>query len=129
MAVEFLSEPWLDELARLGGELAVVEGASMVLQHEIAGAPAGKVRFFIEWVDGQVRAASLGKHGEPDIVIQAKAVEALRILTGDLSPDVAYMQGRLKVDGDYRRLLVDLRGWRESADYRGLWSAMAAHTA
>jgi hypothetical protein len=56
-------------------------------------------------------------------------VEALRILNGDLSPDVAYMQGRLKVDGNYRRFLVDLRDWRESADYRGLWSAMAAHTA
>lgn len=128
MSEEFLSEPWLDELARLGALLPLANGVSMVVQHEIAGAPAGKVRFYIEWLNGQIQTAALGKHGEPDIVVQAKAVEALRILTGELSPDVAYMQGRLKVDGDYRRFLVDLRDWRSSSPYRELWSAMAAHT-
>lgn len=125
----FLGESWMAELASRGAELPEAHGVSMVIQHEIAGAPDGKVRFHLVWEDGRLVTAALGKHADPDIVVQAKAPEAMRMLRGELAPDVAYMQGRLKVDGDYRRLLVDLRDWRNSDPYRGLWSAMAEITA
>lgn len=129
MAETFLSETWIEALAERGSALPEVDGVNLVIQHEIAGAPDGKVRFFLEWENGRLATASLGKHPEPNVMVQAKAPEALRVLKGDLSPDVAYMQGRLKVDGDYRRVLVDLRDWRQSAPYRDLWAAMAADTA
>ncbi len=128
MATEFLSEAWLANLLALGGALPVHDGATMVIQHEIAGAPAGKVRFHLVWEDGRLQTAAIGKHSEPDIVVQAKAPEALKILSGETDPHVAYMQGRLKVDGDYRKLLVDLRQWRASDRYREMWSQMAADT-
>ena len=128
MTAPFLSEDWIAELGARGAELPEFEGASLVLQHEIAGAPDGKVRFHLVWENGRLVTAALGKHADPDIVVQAKAPEALRILTGDLSPDVAYMQGRLKVDGAYRRLLVDLRDWRATDAYQDLWAAMADFT-
>lgn len=128
MTAPFLSEAWIAELAARGAELPEADGASLVLQHEIAGAPDGKVRFHLVWVDGKLETAALGKHAEPDIVVQAKAPEARKILAGQMSPDVAYMQGRLKVDGDYRRLLVDLRDWRASGPYVDLWAAMDAFT-
>jgi putative sterol carrier protein len=128
MSAAFVSEPWIAELARLGAQLPVVAGATMSIQHEIAGAPDGKVRFHMQWTDGTLAHAELGKVKEPDIVIQAKAPEALRIISGDLDPDVAYMQGRLKVDGDYRRFLIDLRDWRASEPYQQLIGAMAAFT-
>lgn len=128
MAETFLSEGWLAQLARKGAELPEVTGADLVLQHEIAGAPDGKVRFFLEWRSGRLVAAQLGKHANPDVVVQAKAPEAIQLLEGRMDPDVAYMQGRLKVDGDYRRLLIDLREWRSSAPYRALWAAMAEIT-
>lgn len=124
MAV-FLSEEWIAELARVGAEMPAAEGVSMSIQHEIAGAPDGKVRFHLVWTDGVLTEAALGKIAGPDISVQAKAPEALKILTGDMSPDVGYMQGRLKVDGDHRRLLIDLREWRAGEAYQGLWSHMA----
>lgn len=125
----FLSEPWIEALGRRGGDLPKVDGVNVAIQHEIAGAPDGKVRFFLVWEEGRLTTAELGKHPDPDVVVQAKAPDAIRVLHGDLSPDVAYMQGRLKVDGAYRELLIDLRAWRSSEPYQGLWSAMAADTA
>lgn len=129
MAEVFLSEAWIETLASKGADLPKVDGVDLVIQHEISGAPDGKVRFFVQWRDGQIVEAAIGKHGEPDITVQAKAPEALKILHGEMNPDVAYMQGRLKVDGDYRRLLIDLREWRDSAPYRSMWTEMAELTA
>ncbi len=128
MAETFLSEGWLAHLAQKGAELPEVAGAALVVQQGISGAPEGSVRFFLEWRSGRLAAAELGKHADPDVVVQAKAPEAMQLLEGRMDPDVAYMQGRLKVDGDYRRLLVDLRSWRASAPYRALWAEMAEIT-
>lgn len=128
MGAVFLSEDWVAELAAKGADLPAEAEASMVIQHEIAGAPDGKVRFYVVWDQGRIAEAAIGKHAEPDMMVQAKAPEALRILTGDMTPDVGYMQGRLKVDGEYRKLLIDLRGWRASDAYQGLWAHMADFT-
>ncbi len=129
MSEEFLSEGWLAELAERGASLPAVDGVDMVVQHEIAGAPAGKVRFWLVWRDGRLHQAELGKHRDPDVLIQAKAADAMRMLRGELSADVGFMQGRLKVDGDYRKFMLDLRDWRTSEEQQALWSAMADLTA
>lgn len=129
MPEPFLSEAWIAALADQGAALPTEPGVNLVIQHEISGAPDGKVRFHLVWKDGRLEAAELGKHPEPDIMVQAKAPEALRVLRGELSPEAAFMQGRLKVDGAYRMLLVDLRQWRESGPYRALWEHMADVTA
>ena len=128
MGETFLSEGWVAALAEKGAVLPKAAGVNLVLQHEVAGAPDGKVRFFIEYRDGQIKDAQLGKHATPDILIEAKAPAAIKILNGEMSPDVAYMQGRLKVDGDYRRFLIDLRDWRASEAYAGMWADMAELT-
>jgi hypothetical protein len=126
--VEFLSEDWIARLAALGAELPTVDGATVTCQHEIAGAPSGKVRFFTVWENGVLTEAAIGKHTEPTCMVQAKAPDALDVLHGRKEPEVAFMQGRLKVDGAYRQLLVDLREWRASDAYRSIWSTMAAET-
>lgn len=128
MGAVFLSEEWIAELARVGAELPQTDGASLTVQHEIAGAPDGKVRFHLTWTDGVLTEAALGKHADPQVQIQAKAPEALKILRGQMSAEVGYMQGRLKVDGQHRLLLIDLRDWRHSEPHRALWAHMAAFT-
>ncbi len=128
-AVEPLaSEAWVAALASKGAALPETAGVDLVVQHEVAGAPDGKVRFFLVWANGQIREAAIGKHPEPDVLIAVKAAEAIKLLNGEMSVDVAYMQGRLKVDGDYRKFLIDLRAWRESEPYKQLWSEMASVT-
>jgi len=116
-------------LAERGAALPETPGADLVVQHEITGAPGGKVRFVIEWRDGRVVRAEAGKAADPDCVIQAKASDALRVLAGEVEPEVAWMQGRLKIDGAYREMLIDLRPWRHSDAYKALWTEMAERTA
>lgn len=128
MTEVFLSTPWLEALRAHGADLPEVDGVDIVIQHEITGAPDGKIRFYLEWVAGQLAAAEFGKHDDPDVVLQAKAPEALKAIRGEMSLDVGYMQGRLKVDGDYRRLLIDFRDWRTSEPYMKLWATMAELT-
>lgn len=128
MAHAFLSDEWLAALAERGAALPETPGVDLVVAHEIEGAPGGKVRFVIEWRDGRIARAEAAKAPDADCVVQAKAVEARRVLAGDIAPEVAWMQGRLKIDGDYRAMLIDLREWRHSEPYRALWAEMAALT-
>lgn len=128
MAHAFLSDEWLAVLAERGAALPETPGADLVVAHEIEGAPGGKVRFVIEWRDGRIVRTEVGKAPDADCVVQAKAAEARRVLAGELAPEVAWMQGRLKIDGNYRAMLIDLRDWRHSEPYRALWTDMAAVT-
>ncbi len=123
-----VSEAWVAALAAKGAGLPEFVGVDLVVQHEVAGAPDGKVRFYLVWANGQVQDAAIGKHPDPDVLIAVKATEAIKLLNGEISADVAFMQGRLKVDGDYRRFLLELRDFRESEPYRVLWSEMAQLT-
>tara|TARA_B100000686_G_scaffold354174_1_gene463053 strand:- start:1469 stop:1849 length:381 start_codon:yes stop_codon:yes gene_type:complete len=117
----FLSDDWIEDLRRLGGELPKVKGASISCQYEISGTPEGKIRFYTIWEDGVLCKVDTGKLDNPDCVIQAKYEHALDILHGRNKAEAAFMQGYLKVDGDYKKLLVDLHEWRGSAEYRKLW--------
>ncbi len=128
MGHSFLSDDWLAALAERGAALPETPGVDLVVAHEIAGAPDGKVRFVIEWRNGRIERAEAGKAPDADCVVQAKAPDARRVLAGDIAPEVAWMQGRLKIDGAYRSMLIDLREWRHSEPYRALWADMAALT-
>ena len=54
----FLSDAWLAALAQRGAALPACEGVDLIVQHEITGAPDGKVRFVIEWRQGQIARAA-----------------------------------------------------------------------
>tara|TARA_B110000014_G_C19934045_1_gene483267 strand:+ start:201 stop:581 length:381 start_codon:yes stop_codon:yes gene_type:complete len=117
----FLSDDWLEDLRRLGKELPKVKGASISCQHEISETPEGKIRFYAIWEDGVLSEADTGKMDNPDCILQAKYEDALDILHGRNKAEAAFMQGDLKVDGNYKKLLVDLHEWRGSVEYRKLW--------
>ena len=126
--MEYLSEEWLAELARVGRELPEVAGVDLVIQHEVALEPKGKARYFTVIANGQIVEVGDGKNADAAVQVTVKQKEALRVLRGDLTPDVGFMQGRLKVDGDYRLLLDTHRGYRESEPYRAMWAHMAEVT-
>ncbi|MGI9622826.1 MAG: SCP2 sterol-binding domain-containing protein [Acidimicrobiales bacterium] len=128
MAVTFLSAEWLETLVAEAEGLPEVDGVDLTVQYEVAGAPDGKVRFFLEWRSGRLAEAALGKNADAEVFIQVKSPDALRLLNGELDADVAYMQGRLKIDGEYRKFVVDHRDWRRSDAQRELWARMAELT-
>ncbi len=106
--MKLLSEEWLAFVREQAGALPELPGVSLVMQHVVSGSPAGKVQCGVEVVDGRLVACAVGKRADAACTITWTYTDALAALRGaDL--DVAFMRGDLKVDGDYRRFLLDLR--------------------
>ena len=110
----FLSDEWLIEARAALADLPEVDGADAVVQYTISGTPEGKVRAHVVVDSGRVTNIEAGKHREPDCTVSFNYPEAVALFHGDLTPDVAFMSGRAKVEGDHRVWLLDLRSVRAS---------------
>ena len=109
----FLSEEWLAEARDALSELPAVDGADGVVQYVVSGAPDGKVQAHVEFGSGRMVAADLGKHPEPSCTVTLTYDDAVALFSGELTPEVAFMAGRAKVEGDHRVWLLDLRPVRQ----------------
>lgn len=106
----FLSQEWLDELCRVdaagtevpGGPAAAAEGPAVSARIEctVTAGPDGDVTWRAVLDRGTVVEAALGADPTADLTLSAPYEVAVAVLTGDLDPAVAYMQGRLKAAGD-----------------------------
>ena len=105
----FLSDEWLSAVHAAAAVLPEVPGCSVTARVEVPGGAAGTRRFGVVIVDGRLVELSPGRLAEPDCTVSCAAVDARDIIAGRLDPAVAYMQGRLKVDGAYERVLFGLR--------------------
>jgi hypothetical protein len=106
--VKLLSEEWLAFVREQAEALPELPGVSLVMQHVVSGSPAGKVQCGVEVRDGRLAGCAVGKRADAACTVTWSYADALAALRGaDL--DVAFMRGELKVDGDYRRFLLDLR--------------------
>jgi len=106
---DFGSEGWLDGVRAAAGALPAVPGASLTARVEISGAPGGPCRLGVVIRDGRLVDLTPGRPAEADCTVTCGAADAGAILRGELDPAVAYMQGRLKLDGAYERVLFGLR--------------------
>ena len=114
----FLADGWLERCADLGADVAATPGLDLVVQHEIGEIPGvkGKRRWHVVLSDGRPVEVAEGKHADAAVTVALRYKDALPVVTGAQHPDVAYMQGRLKLDGAYEALLY---GWNG----RPVWHA------
>jgi hypothetical protein len=105
----FLTDEWFAMVAEEAASLPSIPGASLVMQHVVAGSPHGKVQAVLELVDGQVVEIRAGKRADASCTVTWNFADALAALRGDVTIDVAFMRGDLKVEGDYTTFLFDLR--------------------
>jgi putative sterol carrier protein len=81
----------------------VIEGAVAALSEKLGGQSVpGTVKFDIEG-EGSIIVDSDGVRagdGEADVTLSADAETFQSVLSGDLNPTSAFMQGKLAVDGD-----------------------------
>ncbi|MYI56254.1 MAG: SCP2 sterol-binding domain-containing protein [Acidimicrobiia bacterium] len=106
---DFGSEGWLAAVRAAAEALPEVPGASVRARVEISGGPGGTCRLGVVIRDGRLAELSPGRPAEADCTVTCGAADADVILRGELDPAVAYMQGRLKLDGAYERVLFGLR--------------------
>ena len=107
---------WLAEVQSLlvgvRGEASDVAG---VVQVVISGSPLKLLTFYVTVTAGEITAFDLGRSSKPDVTVSCAYGDALAILAGELSVDAGYMSGALKVEGNYRWWLLDLRPVRAAA--------------
>lgn len=105
----FLTEDWLEEAAAALGALAERPGIDADVQYVVSGAPGGKVQVRMEMRSGRITGLAVGKHDDPGCTVTLSYADAVALFAGDLRPEVAFMTGRVKVEGDHRIWLLDLR--------------------
>ncbi|MBC8194771.1 MAG: SCP2 sterol-binding domain-containing protein [Acidimicrobiia bacterium] len=106
---QFLSEEWLAELATVSAGLPEQSGVDGTVRFVVTSTPLGRVEFRIAVADGGVSDVLPGKPGDSDATVTWKYPEAVAWIRGELDPDVAFMTGQCKVEGDYEAYVYGLR--------------------
>ena len=126
--LSFLSDEWLEALGEAGAALPGRSGVDGVVRFVVTSTPHGKVQFRLVIVDGRVAELLPGRDGEAEATVTWKYADAVAQFSGDLDPDVAYMTGRCKVEGDYARYVFDLRPVFGSGEWAEMLRDLAARS-
>ncbi len=127
MSADFLSAEWLSKALENASQLPKSAGSNLKISFEINKLPkthesAGKkVRFFAVLADGKLKKLEPGSLEDAQIAVRSEYKSALGIARGELNPEVAYMQGLVKLDGKYEQLLFGLRDFFASKGWTSYW--------
>ena len=117
------TEEWLKTLKQLGSELPSMD-LTVTCQYEISGAPQGKVRYYIDIQKGKITDAELGKHPSPNCSISTTYKEVSSILQQEKSVEASFMQGNLKIDGEYEKYLLTMNAIRSTKEWQNMQQAL-----
>ena len=106
---------WFDRVAPMLAALASAGDIDAVVQYVISSTPDGKVTFHAVIEAGVVTDLASGKAADPTAVISAGYEAALDLLEGRKTADTGFMDASLKVEGDHKTWLLDLRDVRSAA--------------
>lgn len=125
---KWLSQEWLDEQKRLAADQPERPGASARMQYVIKGY-GGEPDVSYYWVleDGKLIENQLGALDDAELTLTMSRADAEAVQRGTLDEQAAFMQGRIKVEGNMAKLmaLLPITG---SAEYKELQEKLRAAT-
>jgi putative sterol carrier protein len=118
MAVKYLSEEWAKEVNnRLQGSEAVknaAKGQNITLQQVFTDVPEkGEVKSYFKLTDGQPE-LGLGETEGSEATITQSYDTAVSVNKGELQGQAAFMQGKLKIQGNLMKVM-QLQGFLAAA--------------
>lgn len=116
---KWLTQEWFDEQTRLAQDQPERPGATARMQYVVTGGPDGDVRFYWILEDGKLIDNKLGTLDDPELTLTQSYEDAKKIQTGELDAQAAFMQGRIKAEGNMAKLLA-LMPITNSPEYRAL---------
>ncbi|MET0729020.1 MAG: SCP2 sterol-binding domain-containing protein [Acidimicrobiales bacterium] len=120
----FLTDAWLADLGEAVHGVAVPEGMRLVVQQIVVDDDARETAYAIRIEDGRVAVAP-GRAVDADVTFTQDRATATAIARGEVSAQVAFMAGRLRLDGD---LLSAMEQTGHIVDLDHLFTATRATT-
>lgn len=103
---KWLTQPWFDETRAMVADLPLAPGLTALLQFDVTGGPQGEVTYHWALEDGRLASGAEGTADAPDVTVTMGWDDAAAVQRGDLDPNVAFMQGRMKVAGSMAVMLA-----------------------
>jgi putative sterol carrier protein len=103
---KWLTQEWLDETRKMADSQPERPGASARMQYVVTGAPDGDVKYYWVLENGKLLESQLGEMPEPEVTMTQTYEDAQKIQKGDLDANAAFMQGRIKVQGNMAKLMA-----------------------
>ncbi|MBT8215782.1 MAG: hypothetical protein HKN74_07350 [Acidimicrobiia bacterium] len=110
MSVKFLSDEWLaavnDALAGDDAYQSATATTDLSLQFVVADAPEGDVEYHATMANGTTTYAA-GPNESADATIRSNYDTAVAISKGDLNTQAAFISGKLKVEGNLAKIMMN----------------------
>ena len=120
---KWLSQEWLDEQLRLAQDQPERPGASARMQYFVKGGPDGDIAYYWVLEDGKLLEDKLGTIDDAELTLTLNWADAQSIAQGKLDEQAAFMQGKVKVDGNMAKLMA-LMPITNSPEYKDLWEKL-----
>src|SRR2546422_8333747 len=103
---KYLSQEWLDEGKKVAQEFPERPGATARMQFAVTGGPEGDVKYYQVLDNGKILESTLGEDANADFTMTSSYDDSVKIQKGELDPNAAFMQGRMKVTGNVAKLMA-----------------------
>ncbi|MDQ1391401.1 MAG: hypothetical protein QOF30_378 [Acidimicrobiaceae bacterium] len=118
---KWLSKEWLDQTRAMADSQPERPGASARIQYIVSGGADGEVRYYWVLENGKLLESELGNVTEPDITMTTSYEDAKKIQQGELDPNAAFMQGRIKIGNNTNMAkLMSLMPLTNAPEYKEL---------
>lgn len=124
---KYLSPQWHAAAKELAQRYPERPGASATLAYKVTGGPDGDLEYVQVIRDGRVVDQAMGADADADVTLTITWADGVALATGTLDPNVAFMQGRMKVAGTVGKLM-DVLPLTASPEYRTVQAELQALT-
>jgi predicted lipid carrier protein YhbT len=103
---KWLTQEWLDETRKMADSQPERPGASARMQYVVTGGPEGDIRYYWVLENGKLLESQVGDLPDAEVTMTQTYEDAQKIQKGELDPNAAFMQGRIKVQGNMAKLMA-----------------------
>ena len=124
---KYLTQEWLDIGKDLSQEFPERPGATARMQFVTTGAPEGDVAYYQVLENGKILESVLGEDPNAEFTLTLTYDDSVKVQKGELDPNAAFMQGRMKVTGNMGKLM-SLMPLTQSPEYKAIQEKIRAVT-